>query len=252
MTDKNTTATVTDDRLEDELEALIGDATAANDSPPETAESDAESTAESTADGDIDLEEIEAAAAVAAAKSAAYATQPAEESDGAEATSDSASSTATTKTRAPRVSRAAGAKPFDVLKAAINDDEALAKVAMLVTGDTPSTSLVDDLANTINALAKKVGDKATNLLRYKGQPSKIQKYTTLGLNLLIEKGSVSSKELVSHLESSGYTIGTARSQANQLMSLFPALKIANRSGRQLSLRSDSTIVEAYKTALTAA
>lgn len=234
MSENTNNVAVTTDRLEDELEALIGDAT-----------SDHKLT---SAVAEINLEEIEAAATVEATKSAAYAEQPGEETE----VTTAAASGKSAAPRAARPSRAAGASPFDVVKAAVNDDEALQRVAMLVTADEPSAELVDDLAKTINNLAKKVGDKASNLLRHKSQPAKLQKYTRLGMDLLIDKGSVTSADLTKHLQSSGYTIGTARSQANQLMSLLPALKIADKSGRTIAIRPDSVIAQQYKAALTAA
>ncbi len=225
------------DQLDAELHALIGDATASNDDAVETS---------AVATEEIDLEELDAAAAAETVKAEAYADQSADESDG----TASATVTPISAAKRSRVSRAAGAKAFDVLKGAMNDDE-LQKAAMLVSGDADDPALVDALRDTVNGLAKKVGDKATNLLRHAGNPAKLQKFTSIGLNYLREKGSFSSKDLVDHYQTQGYTIGTARSQANQIMTLLPALKVAEKSGRVLTKREDSSLLASYEGALSA-
>jgi hypothetical protein len=224
------------DQLDDELRALISDAAPASNDEAIVAELPA-----ATAEAEVDLEALDAEAAAETIKSEAYAEQAADESDGTATVTPITAA----KPRTPRVSRAAGAKAFDVLKGAMNDDQML-KVAMLSSGDAEDVSLVDSLRDTVNGLAKKVGDKATNLLRHAGDPKKVQKFTGIGLAHLIEHGSTSSTLLTKEFQDQGYTIGTARSQANQLMALLPALKVADKSGRNLTLRADSNIVSAYK------
>ncbi len=145
------------------------------------------------------------------------------------------------------MSRAAGAKASQVL-ASVMDEESMLKAACLVSGDVEDPELVDQLKSDVDNLAKKVGDKAVNLLRFHSVPNKLQNYTRLGLEHLVKNGSTSSADLTKLLQGAGYTIGTARSQANQLMSLFPTLKVANRAGKTLTLNEDSTIVESFKSA----
>lgn len=234
MTNENNTVAIDDATLDAELEALIGDAT-------EAAETTAEAVAE---DVDIDLEEIEAAAAAETLKQEAYAEQEAEEADAAVATV-----TPIAKSRAPR-SSVSGMKPSAAIEKVLGE-EGLARAAMLVTGEQESPEITQQLKDTVDSLAKKVGDKAVNLLRYAGQPNKLQGYTRLGIEHLINAGDANSRSLTDHLQAQGYTIGTARSQANQLMSLLPALGIATRSGKQLTLNKDSGLLKEYQEAVAA-
>jgi hypothetical protein len=55
---------------------------------------------------------------------------------------------------------------------------------------------------------------------------------------------MTSAELVKHLLSKGMGEGTARSQAGQIMALFPALMIATRDGRSLKVNPKSVLTEA--------
>lgn len=228
----NIESPVDDSQLDAELQALIGDAAPVITATAEVAE--------------VDLEMLDAEATAAEIKSSAYAEQEAPVA----ANDDEAPIVATTTaaksktTRAPRVSRAAGGKSSAVL-ASVMPAEALLKAACLVSGDVEDPALVDALKTNVDSLAKKVGDKAVNLLRNASDPRKLQNYTRLGLEFLIENGAASSKTLTDMLQAKGYTIGTARSQANQLMALLPALKVADRSGRNLALNADSTLVTQF-------
>lgn len=220
---------MSDAEIDAELAALLGDTPAAN----------------SEAHDDINLDEVEAAAAVETLKGETYANQEGEEAD--PSVTIAANPAATKISRAPRTTRIAGAKPSQIL--ATFGEEQLAKVAMLTSG-TPGD--IGELSATVDGLAKKVGDKAINLLRYADNPSKLQSYTLLGLLHLESEKSITSISLVAMLVAKGYTEGTARSQANQLMSLFPALKVADRSGKVLSLREDSEVISRYRGSFAAA
>lgn len=242
----NAVTAVTDDMLDEELNALIGDATDIDASETvasiETIEGETEASNE-----EIDLEEIEAAAVAEETKKAAYAEQTTEE-EPSNITPISAATPASSKTsRAPRASRAAGAKSSAVL-ASLMGEEALLKAAMLVETDEESVELVDQLNTAIDSLAKKAGDKAVNLLRHVAEPRKLQNYTRLGMELLSKNRQVTSADLVKHLQGQGYTAGTARSQSSQLMSLLPALKVADRSGKALVAREDSTLLKSFAAA----
>lgn len=241
------TAPVADETLNQELEALLDDATAI------VAEADAEAANDPIVEGadELDMDAIEAAATAESIKEAAYAEQSADEADESATASTVTPITAAKKSSTPRVSRAAGAKASQVLASAVNDDDLL-KVACLVSGDKEDPALVEALKDNVDGLAKKVGNKAVNLLRHMSNPGKLESYTRKALDFIIAKKSVSSKDLVEHLQSSGYTIGTARSQANQIMSLFPALRVTDKTGRTLALNPDSNIVSAYQAATAAA
>lgn len=258
MNNENVQA-VTDTDIDAELNALLADATDTENDAGETVEVQLQVEASNDDLEGLDLEQIEREAQLAASKEEAYAEQVADEPEApieasvavaaaaAAATAAAAAAAVAPKTRAPRVSRAAGAKPSQVLAATMSD-EALLKAAMLLTGDEESEDNVKALNDTIDSLAKKVGDKAVNLLRYASEPRKLQNYTRLGLELLVRDGEVTSKSLTDHLKAAKYTEGTARSQANQIMSLFPALKVAARSGKTLTLNSESTLLGQFKAA----
>ena len=170
-------------------------------------------------------------------------------------TSEAAASTTTTTARRastggngngrPRIDP--GATPSQVLAAHITDKSALHTSAVLVRGDEANGTTFNKTAKALDGLAKKVAEKGVNLLRYRGEPDKVQVYTRLGLNQLIEQGEATSKSLVTMFQSK-YKDGTARAQANQLMSLFPALGIAERDGSNLKLSKQSAIVHDYKRA----
>lgn len=233
----NNEANMTDSELDEELKMLLADAT------NETAVVE---------EPIIDMDELDAAATVAEVKSAAYADQDAANdpdagSASAEVEETTATATPARTSRAPRVSRAAGAKSSSVLGSVMTED-ALLKAACLVEGDTESPETTDALKTTVDGLAKKVGDKAVNLLRYQNEPKKLQNYTRVGLEYLLSNGSASSKDLTELLQKRGYTIGTARSQANQLMSLLPALKVADKMGRGLTVNSQSLIAKNFTAA----
>ena len=237
---------ITDDALDNELEALLADAAVDDDANTNTnTDETPEVVAESKAHEDVDLEAIEAEATAAEIRDTAYAEQEAETSG------DTASVTPIKTKRAPRVSRAAGARASAMLSSFIKDDELL-KAAMLVEGDVESEEAVEELKTTVDSLAKKVGDKAVNLLRFQKKTEKLQTYTRLGLQFLVEEKQASSKTLTEHLVAKGYTIGTARSQANQLMALLPALKVADRSARTLALNEKSVIVQNFNACAAAA
>lgn len=110
---------------------------------------------------------------------------------------------------------------------------------------------MEEILSKIDAMPKKVGEKAANMFSFLKTGERLSEYTKIGLKRLIEKGSVSSKELVETMRwwpdgSMHYEEGTARSQSQQLMTLFPAMKIATKSGSVLTLNPESTIVEAFK------
>ena len=128
------------------------------------------------------------------------------------------------KVTTPRVRVPAGSKPSVVLALHVPDVEERHRAMRLTRDDAigEETSLVT--AGIIDKLAKKVGEKAVNLLRHRGQPEKVQVYTQIGLDLLIAEGVLTSKALTERFAVK-YKDGTCRAQGNQLMQLLPALQI---------------------------
>jgi hypothetical protein len=99
----------------------------------------------------------------------------------------------------------------------------------------------DTLAK-IDAMAKKVGEKAVNLIDFINSGKKLSAYTEIALRLLIEKGEMSTKDLVEKYQARPYSIGTSRSQAHQMFKLFPELKVGIMDGKTMKLNPDSLIV----------
>lgn len=142
----------------------------------------------------------------------------------------------------------AGSKPSAALAIHIPDDQARYEATRLRKSDTADKATHDATCAAIDRLAKKVGEKAVNLLRHRASPDNVQVYTRIGLDQIISQGKVTSKQLVDGFASK-YRPGTCRAQSNQLMSLFPALGIATREDRStLSLNKDSVIVAQYRKA----
>lgn len=150
----------------------------------------------------------------------------------------------------PRVRIAPGSTPSQVLAQHINDEAALHAASVLEVGDKPSADNFASVAGVIDKLAKKVGEKAVNVIRNRMTPQGFQVYTKIGMEQLLKTGTMSSLDLTKHLNETKYTIGTARAQSNQIMTLFPALKIATVSSKgQLTVNENSTIVRDYRAAI---
>jgi hypothetical protein len=74
--------------------------------------------------------------------------------------------------------------------------------------------------------AKKVAEKAQNLVQCIETGKKLSGFTALAVKTLAANGSVTSKDLVEAFQADGKSLGTARAQAQQMTALFKALGIA--------------------------
>lgn len=158
-----------------------------------------------------------------------------------------------TEAKTPRPRIAPGSKPSVVLQAHITDAEALQVATRLHKGEVEGDATIKGFAKAVDGLAKKIGEKAVNLVRQRHNPAGVQVYTRIALDTLIENGSITSKDLVEAYRANKYKDGTCRAQSNQIMGLFPALGIADRPDRgTLKLSKDSAIVADYKKAAKAA
>jgi hypothetical protein len=92
----------------------------------------------------------------------------------------------------------------------------------------------------------KVAEKFDNLLVALNAGRKPSRYTEIALDLLIANTAITSSDLVAAYRSSGLGDGTARSQSGQMMALFPALGIAVRTAKSITLNAESNIVTRYK------
>lgn len=170
--------------------------------------------------GDDDIEALVNELAVEEAKAEAYAAQGSEvEVTGNEGTAPATPAVAKPPKAppAPRVSRLAGSTHGAYVATVMSDPALEAAVA---------------------GLPKKVKDKATNLVDHIQMGRPLSVYTRVALDMLQKDGSLSNSKLVDALTThakrsnpgAGYSIGTARSQAGQMMSLFGKLGICATDG----------------------
>ncbi|SOC90078.1 hypothetical protein SAMN05216358_0097 [Rhizobium sp. AN5] len=127
----------------------------------------------------------------------------------------------------------------------------ISKVAdefFVLSGD-PSTMSDEDLKTARETTMKllpaqvKVAEKFDNLFTALSVGKEPSVYVMVAFKLLDSKGSMTSADVVGAYKASGLGEGTARSQSGQIMNLFATVKIADRSGQTLTLRSDSKIAE---------
>lgn len=83
------------------------------------------------------------------------------------------------------------------------------------------------LKTTLDGItAKKVSEKAQNLVQAITSGKKLSNFTQLAVKTMIDAGQITSKDLIAAYEKDGKSIGTARAQAQQMMALFKAFQIA--------------------------
>lgn len=120
---------------------------------------------------------------------------------------------------------------------------------VLTTGTDPADMSTDELAEhrtdtmLLKPTQKKVAEKFENLFTALSVAKAPSRYTMMAFSVLDAKKSMTSTDLVGAYKAAGLDEGTARSQAGQLMNLFAAVKIADRAGQTLTLRSDSLLAE---------
>ncbi|MCG5512803.1 hypothetical protein [Ectothiorhodospira shaposhnikovii] len=105
----------------------------------------------------------------------------------------------------------------------------------------------DELLANIDKMAKKVGEKAVNLLSHINGTAKLSAYTDIAIAYLAKHGSMTTNDLISHLTSGDhsyrkpYSIGTARSQTHQMFALLPQFKIGVMEGKTMKVNPNSVI-----------
>lgn len=188
------------------------------------------------ADEEIDLDTLETALAAKAARMEVYAEQ--ESKVGLVELPTVKIVPAAAKTpkapKAPRVHGTARAARFGAADAG--------SYVASVASDTA-------LESAVNALPKKVKEKAANLVDFlhKGRPLSV--FTRVAVDIMKSEGKISNNRLVQAFTTeatkrgmaAGYSIGTARSQAGQQIALFGRLGIANNAGGALVPNTDSPI-----------
>lgn len=102
------------------------------------------------------------------------------------------------------------------------------------------------ILEAVDALPKKVGEKAANLFAYLKTGEHLSVYTKIALDLLVEKGTFTSEDLRNKMLAEGYTTGTSNSQAQQMMQLLPTLKVGVRVKNIMTKNPESTILMKYE------
>lgn len=87
----------------------------------------------------------------------------------------------------------------------------------------------------------KIAEKFENLFVSIANKRTPNVYTARAFEFLVTKETITTGDLVGHFKGLGYTEGTARSQAGQIMSLFSTVGIAKRAGSTLVLDQNSVI-----------
>lgn len=195
----------------DEAEALIEDEAAA-DASTALIEGDVEAVI--TEPTDAAPEDVEAALAELEAQNAP---PPADEPEPTEAA---------TQTKAPRTPKAPVVVREFVSVAAI---------------DAPTLK-----SNLDGINAKKVQEKAQNLIQAIESGKKLSGYTKKAVEVLVADGKITSKSLVDAYLGSGLKDGTARAQAQQMTALFKAVGLATPaagSPRELMLADNDLAKE---------
>jgi len=103
----------------------------------------------------------------------------------------------------------------------------------------------------VDNLAKKVGEKAVNLFAFLRTGGGLNEVTARAIKVMKRDGQLIGGDdgnLVKELLTKPYSLKTARSQGNQILQLFTALKVGNRTARgTLVLNEESIIWERIKT-----
>jgi hypothetical protein len=124
---------------------------------------------------------------------------------------------------------------------------------------TPDWSSKDEAAQLeefsaiISSMAEYVGDKAVNLFSFLKTGGGLNTVTSRAFDVFIRDGQIVGGDqgnIVQNLLTKPYSIGTARSQGNQMIQLFTGLEIGKRTARgTVVVNPDSVILERVKTIL---
>jgi hypothetical protein len=119
-----------------------------------------------------------------------------------------------------------------------------------VAQDRARDMLGDDFEPIVAGMAgaqKKVAEKVYNGLCYLADRGKLSIFTRVALDkLLIEQEATTSGLVKAYMEcEKHYGESTARSQATQMMSVLPILKLAKREGSKLILDNESPVLKLF-------
>ena len=106
----------------------------------------------------------------------------------------------------------------------------------------------EDFMKCYNEAPVKAMDKIQNIMHWFSGGPDLSVYTRISLHSLIADKTASSNSLKLAMMSypeKPYLVGTASTQAGQMMAVFPALGIAEKDGKSLTLNADSPIVKKF-------
>lgn len=148
--------------------------------------------------------------------------------------------------------RASGAsKPSSALIQRLGNVDAVYKNLVYVPEDAAKSAAelkaeCDARLKEFDALPKKVGEKAVNLVMHLAGSAKLSTYTEIAIQMLLKNGSLTQTELFERYRARPYSEGTSRSQAGQIMRLFQTLKVGVGTTSSLTLNKDSIIAQALE------
>lgn len=151
---------------------------------------------------------------------------------------------AITEEPAAKPTKTTRAKKAASPKVSVNRDLSTLAAAAFVLSETDVPADLEANKTTVLALRptqKKIAEKFDNVISSLAASKLPSTYVVDAYKVLKAKSSVTSSELVAAFMADDYNEGTARSQTGQIMNLFAALKIANRSGSSLVLNADSAL-----------
>lgn len=112
-----------------------------------------------------------------------------------------------------------------------------------LSGDDLKAKNAEVLAS-IDATAKKVGEKANMLFKWMNKGGDLNEVMARAFKVLVRDGELTSGDkgnLQLELLAKPYSLGTARSQANQIFMLFPTLKITMKEKGKMVPNPDSLL-----------
>jgi hypothetical protein len=102
-----------------------------------------------------------------------------------------------------------------------------------------------EVLSLIDGTAKKVGEKAAMLFKWMQQGGELNEVMKRAFTLMAKEGFLTSGDkgnLQENLLAKPYSLGTARSQSNQIFCLFRALKVANMDGKGKMVPNPNSLV----------
>lgn len=101
-----------------------------------------------------------------------------------------------------------------------------------------------EVLSSIDSTAKKVGEKANMLFKWMSKGGELNEVMARAFKVLVRDGELTSGDkgnLQLDLLAKPYSMGTARSQANQIFMLFPTLKITMKEKGKMVPNPDSLL-----------